>query len=88
MKRRHNQTRKRRTRMQLGVNYCATHDTYSVSVDGVIAGEPDGSGALITPDRCCGGWEVVQAWDISEFLADEAIEQFAAAKEEALANAP
>lgn len=62
--------------MKLTINRCP-HGTYAISVD------DDGGGTRVTPSKCCGRWDVIKEWDLTDSMADEIIEQMHVAKEAA-----
>ena len=67
----------------LSINRCPRHGYMSVSIDQADL-KGSGCGTRVTPDKCCGQWNLVRKWELPawmwEQLADEAIEAAKAVK--------
>ena len=44
---------------KLVINVCHQHNYYAISID------DDNGGQRITPNKCCGSWTTLKAWDLS-----------------------
>lgn len=49
----------------LAINRCPIHGFLSVSVD------DESTGVRITPGKCCGRWEIIKQWPISQVDVEE-----------------
>ncbi len=68
----------------LAINRCPEHEAFwSISVD-----DEGGSGTRITPSKCCGRWNVVRKFLMSEADLKAASEVFVNAAEDAMADEP
>ena len=65
--------------VRISICRCPIHGFWSISVDG------DSSGIRVTPSKCCGRWDEIHSWPLSESMCDEIIEEISAAKEHACA---
>jgi len=45
----------------LVINQCPIHKFWAVTID-----DDDGSGIRVTPSKCCGRWDTVKAFALSE----------------------
>mgnify|MGYP001065312806 CR=1 FL=1 len=62
----------------LAICKCPAHNFYAVTID-----DENGCGTRVTPSKCCGRWDTVKRWPITESMADSLLEEVAAAKESA-----
>lgn len=55
----------------LVINQCPTHSNYwSVSIDDDVIG-----GTRITPTKCCGQWDTIQRWPITDHMKETILEE-------------
>lgn len=50
----------------LSILRCAKHGYNAIAIE-----EQDGSGLRVTPGKCCGSWQTVQRWPLSESMVAE-----------------
>lgn len=66
----------------LAVYRCPNHpDFLSIHLDETENGE-DSTGTRLTPGKCCGRWDRVTRWRLTETMAEAAVEELTVALEE------